>query len=463
MSRPRTTKVRDVVKELMQPLGTRAPHPSRRPPAVDRIGAHTVDALISRFGSPLCVFDEDRLRLAYRNMLGAFRALWPKTRIAWSVKTNWLSSIAAVLRSEGALGEVVSGFEYGICRDLGIPGKDIIFNGPWKSDDELKQAFREEAWVNVDSHDELERILKLANGLKKPVKVGLRVNVKLNYPPWDKFGFRVDESVTLEAARRITQHKKLVLAGLHLHVGTYVPDVSIYRQGMEALVGLALRLEAELGCSIESLDMGGGYATRNTLRGVMLPGAATAPAYEDYALAVTAPLLANEKRFKRPPTLTLEPGRGLIDEAAKFISTVLAVKRPEGTQQTAILDVGVHILPTAYWYEHEVSPVRDDGRPLGHWRLAGNLCMQIDVVREEVVLPELAPGDRLVIHDVGAYNFSQSMQFIQLRPNYVMIRGKEAHVIRRAEVPMDARRPEMLPRHLVSEESRTSALLKPAD
>jgi diaminopimelate decarboxylase len=461
MTRTSSNRQRPAIDELLKPLTVRAPHPARRPPTVTHIGAHSVEDLVARFGSPLCVFDEDRLRSSYRSLLSAFREHWEKTRIAWSVKTNWLSAIAATLRSEGALGEVVSGFEYGICRDLGIPGTDIIFNGPWKSDEELLRAFSESAWVNIDGADELERILELAKGLKTPCKVGLRINVKLNYPPWDKFGFRVDEQATLDAARAISRHKKLILAGLHLHVGTYVPDVNIYRQGMESMVALALKLEAELGCTIESLDIGGGYATRNTLRGVMLPGSATAPSYADYAQAVTAPLRTHAKRFRSKPTLTLEPGRGLVDECAKFIGTVLAVKRPQDSQQTAILDVGVHILPTAYWYEHEVSPTRDDGKALAHWRLAGNLCMQIDVIREEVILPELSRGDRLIIHDVGAYNFSQSMQFIQLRPNYVMLRGKEAHLIRRAETAMDARGAECLPKHLVTQESQASALIRP--
>lgn len=441
-------------------LATRTPHPSRRPATMPRLGNHDVEALVRQFGSPLCVFDEDTLRGAYRSMLKAFNSRWPRTRIAWSVKTNYISAIAAVLRSEGAYGEVVSGFEYGICRDIGIPGAEIIFNGPWKSDSELRTAFSEGAQVNIDGRDELTRVLAIADTLDKPVRVGMRVNVRLNYPPWDKFGFRVDEAGTLEAARAITRHPKLQLCGLHLHVGTYVPDVSLYRQGMSELVTLALILQRELNVTIETLDMGGGYATRNTLRGVMLQGMATAPSYDDYAQAITAPLLEAQGLFRQPPTLVLEPGRGLVDEAANFITTVLAVKHPQGSQKTAILDAGVHILPTAYWYEHEVRPVVDDGRALQHYRLAGLLCMQIDVLREQVVLPELSPGTRLVVRDVGAYNFSQSMQFIQLRPNYVMIRGSEVHLVRAAEVPMDVRAAEQMPKHLLNAETRNSKLVR---
>ncbi|MEZ6044057.1 MAG: hypothetical protein R3C11_00430 [Planctomycetaceae bacterium] len=57
----------------------------------------------------------------------------------------------------------------------------------------------------------------------------------------------------------------------------------------------------------------------------------------------------------------------------------------------------------------------------------------IDVVRQEVYLPALSPGEKLVIHPVGAYNITQSMQFITYRPAVVMIGcNGEVDAIRRA-------------------------------
>ncbi len=58
--------------------------------------------------------------------------------------------------------------------------------------------------------------------------------------------------------------------------------------------------------------------------------------------------------------------------------------------------------------------------------------MNIDCIRESVSLPLLKRGDRVVVHEVGAYNMTQWMQFITLRPNVVMIdtTGK-VHLIRK--------------------------------
>ncbi len=441
-------------------LGAKPPSAVRRPETRPVLGGVRVDALAAEFGTPLYVLDEDALRRRYREMIGAFRRRYSDVKIGWSVKTNWLSAVAAILRSEGAWGEVVSGFEYGICRDLGIPGSEIIFNGPWKTDDELRRAFAEGAHVNIDGDDELRRVARIARDADAPVSVGMRVNLKLNYPPWDKFGFGLEDGRALETARLIAAEPKLKLERLHLHVGTYVPDSALYGRGAEALTALALKLESELGLEIRHLDLGGGYATRNTLRGAMLSGELTAATLDDYAEAVTAPIRKAAKQFKRPPTLFLEPGRVLIDEAMAMVSTVRAVKRVSGKAKAAIMDVGVHILPTAYWYQHDVRPVFDDGRALETYRLAGPLCMQIDVVRESVVLPSLRAGDLLVVSDVGAYNFSQSMQFIQLRPPVVLLKDGRAELVRTAETPDYVRLPERLPQHLVNAETGSSALAR---
>jgi diaminopimelate decarboxylase len=438
----------------------RPPVAARRTSAMPMLAGHDVKALVARYGSPLCVVDESKLRTAYRKMIGAFRAAWPDTHIGCSVKTNYLSAVVAVLRNEGAWGEVVSGFEYRLCRDLGIPGSEILFNGPYKTDEDLELGFREGARMHLDSDDELERVIALSRSFDQPREVGLRCSIQLNYPPWDKFGFSLETEHALEAARAIAREPKLRLTGLHAHIGTYLPDPAVYGKAAEALIAFALRLERELGVEIGYLDLGGGYATRNTLHHTMLPGEALAVTAEDYAAAITGPLRKAARQFRRAPRLFLEPGRFLVDEAVSMITTVRAVKRGSGQQKAALVDCGVHILPTAYWYDHEIRPVEEKEGTLESYRMVGPLCMQIDCVRQSIILPSLRAGDLLVIQDVGAYNFSQSMQFIYMRPTYVMAHEHGIDVIRERESDAYVREPERLPAHLVNDETRGSILLR---
>jgi diaminopimelate decarboxylase len=96
------------------------------------------------------------------------------------------------------------------------------------------------------------------------------------------------------------------------------------------------------------------------------------------------------------------------------------------------------LLFTSFWYNHAVAPAQEVRGTLEPTVLYGPLCMNIDVMRESVRLPPLAAGQRLVFRNVGAYNTTQWMQFITLRPAVVMIaQDGETHVIRRAETVED--------------------------
>jgi diaminopimelate decarboxylase len=99
-----------------------------------------------------------------------------------------------------------------------------------------------------------------------------------------------------------------------------------------------------------------------------------------------------------------------------------------------ILDAGVNILPTAWWYRHDIRPAQEVFGMAEPTIFLGPLCMAIDVVRDRIMFPPLRVGERVVIRHVGAYNVTQWMQFISERPNVVMVSPKGQHAcIRKAE------------------------------
>lgn len=117
-----------------------------------------------------------------------------------------------------------------------------------------------------------------------------------------------------------------------------------------------------------------------------------------------------------------------------LITSVVGTKRLPDGRRAAILDAGTNLLFTAYWYNHQVRMTRDSGGAYEDTVLYGPLCMNIDVVRQSIQLPPLFPGDRLVISPVGAYNNTQWLQFIEYRPNVVLVHEDgNVSVIRRAE------------------------------
>ncbi|MBI3270019.1 MAG: alanine racemase [Planctomycetes bacterium] len=424
-----------------------------RPAAVVPLGSIDgvpVRDLLARWGSPLWVVSEGTLRRRCREMQRAFALRYPRVQLAYSYKTNYLSGVCAILHREGAWAEVVSGFEYEIARSLGVPGDRIVFNGPLKTREELATALELGSRVNVDSYDELFQIEELAEGRGRPVDIGLRVNVEVNYPPWDRFGFNYESAQAFEACKRAVASGCIRVVGLHCHVGTYVNDTRVYTTATEKLVYLAGLLQTELGIKLEYVDLGGGYASRNTLQSAWVPGEQSCPTFDEYAEAICPALLRGHWKPGDLPRLILEPGRALVDEAMSLAATVVSVKRLRNGEKGVVIDAGVNVLPTAWWYRHDVVAAQEGGTMAEDVHLYGPLCMQIDCLRQSVSLPPLRRGDALVIKNVGAYNFTQSMQFIHFRPAVVLITDGRVELLRRREDTAYVKELERVPDHLRS-------------
>jgi diaminopimelate decarboxylase len=121
------------------------------------------------------------------------------------------------------------------------------------------------------------------------------------------------------------------------------------------------------------------------------------------------------------PKLYLEAGRALIDEAGYLITSVNGYKRFPDGKKGYILDAGVNILYTSTWFNFTVELDRAYHGLNEPSVLNGPLCMNIDVIEESIMLPPLDRGSCLILSPVGAYNYTQAMQFIRYKPAVVLI------------------------------------------
>jgi diaminopimelate decarboxylase len=409
-----------------------------------------VKDLIKEYGSPLFVISENTLRNTYQQAKRAFTTRYPKVQFAWSYKTNYMNAVCCAYHQEGSWAEVVSGFEYDKAIANGVSGKNIIFNGPDKSLEDLTKAINNDSLLHIDHLDELYSIIDLATSMKKRPRVAIRVNMDTGiYPMWDRFGFNYENGQAWDALNKIMRCEKLELVGLHCHIGTFMLAPSAYAVAATKLTDLAIGLQDKYNHDIKYIDLGGGFTSKNTLKGSYLPGSDTNPTFDDYAEAITSVLINSNFRQDKLPMLILETGRALIDDAGFLLGSVIANKRLSTGKRATILDVGVNIMFTAFWYDHKVSPAQEFTHYAEDTVLYGPLCMNIDVVRENISLPLLNKGDQLVIHQMGAYNMTQWMQFITLRPKIVMIDVNEnVHIVRDNETLESITGPEHTPDHL---------------
>ncbi len=414
--------------------------------SIDGVDVHK---LTENYGSPLFVFSQKAIEEKYKKLYEAFSSRYPNVKFGWSYKTNYLNAICKIFHNLGSIAEVVSEFEYQKARALGVEGKDIIFNGPYKPKEHLKTAVKEKAKIHIDHLFEINDLEEIADELDIKIPVAIRVNMDTGiYPQWSRFGFNFENGEAYEAVKRIHKEGKLVLTGLHTHIGTFMLDANAYREATLKLMDLKNQIEEDFGYEIEYIDLGGGFASKNRLKGIYQPPEVIVPTADDYANAITNAIYEKNKSDKLP-FLYLETGRHLIDEAGYLLTTVVGYKRFPDGRKGYILDAGVNLLYTSTWYNFNIELDKHYEGLNEPSMLNGPLCMNIDVIEENIMLPSLERGSVLTISPVGAYNYTQAMQFIRYKPAAVLIdKNSNVHIIKEEDDLQTVNFKERMPKEL---------------
>jgi len=404
-----------------------------------------INQLAKKFGTPLYVYSATAIRERYRVLEGAFHHV--KHTLCYSVKANSNLSILRLLAGMGAGFDIVSGGELERVRRAHKKSlSKVVFSGVGKTADELRLALRGGILLfNVESEGELELLASCASELRKVADIALRVNpdVPAETHPYISTGLRehkfgVPIGSARELYRRAAQHKYLRVAGVSLHIGSQIGDVTPFHLAMERAVDLALELIAD-GHKIRFIDAGGGLGiSYNSSAPVEFNDLA-----HRYEEAITEPLL----RMNKPvPHLLLEPGRSIIAPAGALVMRVLYLKR-NGNKRFTIVDAAMNdlIRPSLYQARHEITPVNVvKGRSERvQSDIAGPVCESGDFLARDAMLPAVAQGENLCVLDAGAYGMSLASNYnTRPRAAEVLVDGKRARLIRRRETIKDLLQPE---------------------
>jgi len=400
--------------------------------------------LAERFGTPLYVVDEVRIRENYRRFREAF-ASWPKLLICYAYKANNNLAVCKILQQEGAGAEVASLTELKIALRVGVTPEKIVFNGPNKSDEELEHAIKTGVLINLDSYDEFERLSTIAKKLRLNARVGFRVNPNIRPPthPYimagareSKFGLDLESGEALEAYRRAAGESHILLEAVHCHIGSQILEPEPFREEARKLVEFFSA--ARKICNLEKIDLGGG---------ICIPYKVENPAPLD---KIAEGILGELRKIEgEPPTLVLEPGRYLVADAGILLLRVGAFKERAGTPSWVYVDAGMNALirPALYGSYHHVelaNRMREEHDCLVN--VGGPLCETSDAIGWERKLPRPKVGDLLAVFDTGAYGLSMSNQHTgHPRPAMVLVSDKGVAVVRERETPEEVIRMDRIP------------------
>ncbi|MCW7079931.1 MAG: diaminopimelate decarboxylase [Candidatus Methanospirare jalkutatii] len=417
-------------------------------------GGVDVVELAERFGTPLIVTDEARVRenfRAYKEAFSAFKeevAVVEDVEICYAVKANWSLAILRILATEGAGADVVSDFELKSAMLAGIPPQKIIFNGNAKSEDELRLAVETGVCVCLDSTDEADALSDVARFSEgERVRVAVRVNPEISVKTHpkiatalktSKFGIPAEE---VFAACSYVERRGLALCGIHCHVGSQIFELSVFREAAEKMLRIASHLQKEF--EIDFVDLGGGLGI-----GYTPSEKKNAPTPKDLAHAFLPAF--KSARLREPVKLILEPGRSIVGNASILLTRVQAVKR--AAKNFVAVDAGFNILvrPAMYGAYHEILVANKIGvEPTQQYTIVGPLCESGDIFGERR-LPPVERGDILAILDVGAYGFSMSSQY-NMRPRCaeVLVSNGRAELVRERETFGDFLRHQIIPPRLL--------------
>jgi len=420
------------------------------------IGGVDAVELAERFGTPLYVTDEQRIRENYRRFHRAFAERWGEVEVCYAYKANSNLAVCKILQGEGAGAEVSSGNELRIARSVGVLGERIVFNGNNKTSEELELAIAEGVLINVDSMQELEAVERIASGAGQKARIGFRVNPDIEAPthPYiatglreSKFGLDVASGQALEAYRRAMGMRHVELVGIHSHIGSQILDPSPFEEEATKLLELVARVREELGLELELVDLGGGLGIPYKPEERELPPVRLAERVAGAARRVV------RERGLREPTLVFEPGRYIVADAGVLLVRVGYCKPRPGMPDWVAVDAGMNALirPALYGAYHHIEVANKmEAKHTKLVNVGGPLCESGDFLGKERLLPEIEPGDLLAVFDVGAYGLAMSSQHTaQPRPAMVLVREGKAEVVRARESYEDLTRLDKIPRWLV--------------
>ena len=388
-----------------------------------------VKNIIKAHDTPFFIFFPNIMKKKIDDLKASLKKNYSNSQITYSVKTNYLPFVVKKAYSFGAYPECISGFEILIVKKLNLLNKDVVINGPLKSEEDLIKLSKLGCRINIDNFTELEIVQKVAMKLNLILEIGIRIYTKLGKKTWSRFGFNLDNQEATKVAKIVKKKMpNLKIVGLHMHIGTNILDTKIYKNASSAVSKFAYFLGKNNLIDLKYLDLGGGFATNLPFKDYKKK-IWNVPTTNQYIKAISNPI---KKIFKNKlPKLILEPGRFLVDESFFLVTKV---KRLRGkTLDSVILDAGVNILPSGKYRKHNFFKINNKNKKIKKYNLYGPLCMQSDCFRNNIKLNELNKDDVLYTSYAGAYSFSQSWNFIQFSPPVLAFEKKKFILIKRKQ------------------------------
>lgn len=393
----------------------------------------SLEDIAKEYGTPVYVYSGSKLK---ENLKGYLSSIREKDKICYSVKSNSNIHLLELLADLGSGFDVVSGNELRKCLEAGAKPEDIVFSGVGKTEEELVLAIKENIFsINIESEEELDRIIKTAKDLEKKAQCMIRINPDISSEshPYIQTGLKTSKFGILREGidsivEKASKSRLINLKGIASHVGSQIFNKELIFENLNLLIEIANNLIKQ-GHALSYIDLGGGLGISYQEEKELKPREVL-----EEVISKLEPLNLN---------LLLEPGRSISGNTGVLLSKVEYLKKTSDLN-FAVINSGMNdfLRPSLYQAWHNISVVATNNQKELSYTVVGPVCESGDTFGEDRIL-SLDEDSILAIHDAGAYGHVMSSNYnSRLRPPEILVEGQEIKVIRRRETFDDLLRQE---------------------
>ena len=380
-------------------------------------------SIANQFGSPIYVYDADKLEHQYKRLTQAFQNV-PQLRINYAVKALSNVNILSFMHSLGAGLDTVSIQEVQLGLPAGVPAQMIIFTPNGVSLEEIEEAAVLGVQINIDNLSLLEQFgskhpdVPVCIRINPHVMAGGNANISVGHID-SKFGISIHQ---LPHIVRIVENTGMRINGIHMHTGSDILDIDVFLHAAEILFSTAKSFD-----DLEFLDFGSGfkvpYHPNDIETNIEELGQKLGERFQSFC-----------QDYGKDLTLAFEPGKFLVSEAGYFLTQVNVVKQTTSTVFAQVNSGFNHLIrPMLYGSQHHIENISNPNGRERFYSVVGYIC-ETDTFANNRRINEISEGDLLCFHNAGAYCFSMASNYnARFRPAEVLWHQGEAKLIRKAE------------------------------
>ena len=383
--------------------------------------------LAKEFGTPVFVYDADKITHQVDRMRSAFEGQAMKIKYAAKALTN--ISILKLMNSLGVGLDVVSRQELELGLKAGYQASNIQFTPNNVDFEEIKWAADLGVQITLDNIPMLQKFGE-TYGSSKPCCIRFNPHImagghlKISTGHIDsKFGISI---LQIQEIMEVVNTYDIKINGLHIHTGSDILDSEVFLKGASILFGVAENFS-----DLEYIDFGSGFK-------VSYQEGDPETDIEDLGNRMKTTFAEFCEQYGKKLELWFEPGKFLVSEAGLLLVHVNVVKTTPATVFVGVNSGMNHLIrPMMYDSHHEMVNISNLDGHSRVYAVVGYIC-ETDTLGWNVKLPEVSPGNIIAIKNAGAYAFSMASNYnSRLRPAEVLVYQGKAHLIRRRETLED--------------------------